>query len=265
VTTAAGRWRERLQALRIPPEIVASAPTSPYGFSVELFSRLADEAVAAPLNPSARRAAEALPRQGELLDVGCGAGAASLPLAGRAGLVVGVDESPVLLAAFAERAEAAGVDHIAIEGRWPDVADRAPAADVVVCRHVVYNVPDLAPFLVRLTDHARIRVVVHLPLAHPLAWMVPYWQRLHGYDMPAGPTADDFAAVAAEAGMEAEVERWNEPFLHDRGGVDELVDFLRRRLCLPADRDGDLRRALDDIGLPRVRPVVTAWWEGAAR
>ncbi|HCO03571.1 MAG TPA: SAM-dependent methyltransferase, partial [Actinobacteria bacterium] len=42
-------------------------------------------------------------------DVGCGAGAASLPLAGRAGRLVGVDSSGPMLVAFLDRASAAGV------------------------------------------------------------------------------------------------------------------------------------------------------------
>jgi SAM-dependent methyltransferase len=265
--SAADRWRDKLQARAIPAAIAAAAPESPYGFPVDVFSRIADEAMAGPLDRSAQPAGEALPERGELLDVGCGAGAASLPLAGRPGLVgrlTGVDESRPLLDAFAARATRLGIDHHEVQGRWPEVAGDVAEADVVVCRHVAYNVPDLGPFVRRLTDHARRRVVLHLTLEHPLAWMAPYWERLHGLPAADGPTLDDAVAVAAEAGIDVALETWEESFDRAAGTVGERLDFLRRRLCLHPDRDGELRAALDDFGMPRVRPVATLWWPGTA-
>ncbi len=265
MTSAAARWRTRLEAGAIPESILARAPASPYGFPVEVFSRIADEAVAGPLDPSARRADEALPDRGVVLDVGCGAGSASLPLAPRAARLIGVDESAGLLDAFSARAGRLGVDHVEVNGRWPDVAGVVAPADVVVCRHVAYNVPDLDPFLRRLTDHARRRVVLHLPAEHPLAWMAPYWRRLHAVAVPDGPTLADAVAVAAEAGIDAEIERWDEPFDRAHGTREEQMAFLRRRLCLSDDRDDELRAALAEFGLPLVRPVATVWWPGTAR
>ena len=44
------------------------------------------------------------------MDVGCGGGRSSLPLAPRATRIVGVDENPALLARFGQAAEEAGVD-----------------------------------------------------------------------------------------------------------------------------------------------------------
>src|SRR5579884_298490 len=104
---AATRWRESLAAWAIPEPILHAAPESPWGFPAEIFTRRAD-ALAAVSTPSTRRALEALPLGGATLDVGCGAGAASLPLAARAGRLMGVDPSPALLDAFRERAEARG-------------------------------------------------------------------------------------------------------------------------------------------------------------
>jgi SAM-dependent methyltransferase/GNAT superfamily N-acetyltransferase len=262
--TAVDRWREQLESWAIPADILARAPASPYGFSVDVFSRIADDAVARPPDVAARRALEVLADGDVVLDVGCGAGAAGLPLASRAGRLVGVDESPDLLAAFAVRAERLGVDHLEVRGRWPDIAGEVPAADVVVCRHVAYNVPDLDPFLARLTDHARRRVVLHLTTEHPLAWTTPYWERLHGVGRPAGPTVEDAVAVAREVAVEPSEERWSEPFDLGDATLDDQVAFLGRRLCLGQDRDEELRRALAEIGVPGPRPVATLWWPGTA-
>src|SRR5689334_115022 len=97
--TAAEYWKQALATWAIPPEILAAAPESPWGYPTALFTRRA-EAALAQRTPSAEVALAALPEGGVVLDVGCGAGAASLPLASRAGTLIGVDPSADLLAAF---------------------------------------------------------------------------------------------------------------------------------------------------------------------
>src|SRR5256885_596520 len=104
--SAAQGWRRALADWAIPEEILAAAPESPWTFPVELFARRADAAPDAP-TVSNRKALEALHEGGAVLDVGCGAGAASLPLARRAGMLTGVDSSDGMLEAFRERAERA--------------------------------------------------------------------------------------------------------------------------------------------------------------
>jgi len=268
--TAAARWREALDSWAIPKEILDAAPESPWGCPVELFARRAD--AARPPSPTDERARESLPEGGTVLDVGCGAGAASMPLAGRASRLVGVDGSAGMLEAFRERAEAAGVAADTIEGTWPGVARATPAADVVVCSHVVYNVPDAPPFARALTEHARRRVVVELMRVHPVSNLNDLWVRFHGLERPTRPTADDYVAVLREAGIEPERTDWEVRDWH--GGFtspDDLVAFVRRRLCLTADRDPDVWEAIrgrvierdGTFGLPP-RPNVTLWWQGSA-
>lgn len=254
-------WDEALAGWAIPEVVLAAAPECPYGFGVGLFDRLADEAMRVE-TPSRRRAREALPDGGTVLDVGCGGGAASLSLAPRVSRAVGVDQQEDMLEAFAARADQLGVAHEEIVGRWPDVADGTPDADVVVCHHVLYNVGSLEPFARALTAHALRRVVVEMTAAHPLAWLHPLWQRLHGLDRPTRPTVDDAVAALRELGLAVELERWDEPSPWRRFG-DEITAFVRRRLCLGPDRDPDIRAALEEVGLPDHRPVATLWWPPA--
>ena len=272
-TGALERWREQLDGWAIPAEILAAAPESPWGFPVGLFRSRAERAGSAPATPSNREAARCLPAGGTVLDVGAGGGAASLPLAASAGRLVAVDESAGMVASFLAAAEAAGVPAEAVEGRWPEVAGRVGPADVVVCHHVLYNVPDLAPFATALTGHARRRVVAELTERHPLVGLAPLWRRFHGLERPAGPGADDAVAALEAVGLAVDRQDWES---RDRFGFDdfdELVAFTRRRLCLPAERDPEIAEALLEQGTHQVdgvwvsgqpRRVTTLSWPGSA-
>ena len=272
-TGALERWREQLDGWAIPEEILAAAPESPWGFPVGLFRSRARRAGSRPATPSNLEAARHLPTGGSVLDVGAGGGAASLPLAALAGMLVAVDESPDMVAAFLAAAAAAGVPAEGVEGRWPEVAGRVGPADVVVCHHVLYNVADLAPFADALTGHARRRVVAELTERHPLAGLAPLWRRFHNLDRPSGPGADDAVAALEALGLQVARQDWES---RDRFGFDdfdELVAFTRRRLCLPASRDPEVAAALLEEGTHQVdgvwvsgqpRRVATLSWPGSA-
>lgn len=269
--TAAERWAAGLNEWAIPPEILARAEASPWEFPPGVFERRADRS-AQVLTPSTRAALEALPQAGGVLDVGCGAGAASLPLAGRASLLAGVDVDPRMLGEFRARAGAAGVRVVAVEGRWPEVCDRVPAVDVAVCHHVAYNVPTLAAFARGLTEKARARAVLELTLVHPRAHLNELWRRFHGLARPTRPTADDAEAVLREAGFDVHREDWTpaEPTTWF-DSIDEAVAWTARALCLRSERHAELRRLLEP-SLLRIdgmlaqppRPRATIWWPGAA-
>jgi SAM-dependent methyltransferase len=266
---AADRWAAELGEWGIPPEILAAAPESPWGFSTDLFARRARSAAAD--SPSARFALEALPQGGTILDVGCGAGAASLPLAAKAGALIGVDSAPAMLDAFRTLTDQRGVEAVLIQGEWPDVADLTPPADVVVCHHVFYNAPDLAGFVARLTDHARGRVVVELTRVHPRKSRNPLWLRFHGLRRPEGPTADDAVAVLRELGLEPERIDWDNPGGTALGSLDDLVASVRKELCLTVDRDPEIAEAVRDWAVQRdgswsfpPTPLVTLHWPGTA-
>ncbi|MFI5065521.1 MAG: SAM-dependent methyltransferase, partial [Streptosporangiales bacterium] len=162
-------------------------------------------------------------------------------------------------------------------GRWPDVAAETPVADLVTCHHVLYNAPDLGPFIDALTGHARRQVVVEMTAAHPLASLNPLWLHFHGLRRPEGPTAADVLAILDAMGLRAGHTEWNRPGEADYTTMRELVDVTRRRLCLPPERAAEVEAALQvtprerglsgdqpaDLGTSG-RAVVTIWWEGAA-
>jgi SAM-dependent methyltransferase len=244
----------------IGDELVVAAPQSPYFFDPAVFIAAADDSLARMKDTvSDAVAREALPAAATVLDVGVGAGAASLRLADRAGHLVGVDSSHELLNEFVVKADRLGVACTAVEGRWPDVAETTPLADVVVCHHVVYNVADLAAFAAALTAHASQRVVVELTAKHPMAWMAPYWQAIHGVTQPDEPTVDDALAVLAEMGIPYSQRRWWRA-LQMIGECDgEATARVARRLCLAANRHDELGHLLATMPPPAQREGVTEW------
>lgn len=255
------RWSQQLEAWAIPETVLAAAPESPWGFPPELFARSAQRALADPeLTPSRRRATEAIPPAGSVLDVGAGGGAASLPLSPPAGALIAVDESRAMLDVFAEAAGRRGVHHTEIVGRWPDVAPSTPTAAVVVCHHVVYNVGDLAPFLAALDDHAERRVVVELTDRHPQSDLSPLWKSIHGIDRPTRPTAADALEVAAALGYDVHAERFERPSIWRHAPRDGAVAFARRRLCVGPEHDTEIGAYLDLAADPP-RQLVTLWWD----
>ncbi|MGH9101517.1 MAG: class I SAM-dependent methyltransferase [Acidimicrobiales bacterium] len=257
---AARAWAASLQEWALPEEILASARESPWGFPTELF------AVPEVLSdtPSRRRALEVLPPGGSVLDVGAGGGAASLALVPPAGSVVGVDQSREMLGAFAAAARERHVPWVTVLGSWPEAAPGTDPADVVVCHHVLYNVPAIAPFLQALTDHAKDRVVVEVTAVHPQASLNLLWQRFWGLPRPGGPTAEDALAVARELGLDAGMERFERPPRGAHLALEARVAFVRRRLCLSEEADGEVARLLEEAGPEEPTATVCLWWGGRA-
>ena len=146
-------------------------------------------------------------------------------------------------------------------------------ADVVVAGHVFYNIPALEPFARAMDAHARVRVVVELSERHPLDWMRDLWLRFHGLQRPEGPTVDDAVAVLDDLGFTTGREDRSVAGGSGGGGFEsreDAIHSIRKRLCLPAERDTEIADALGarlreihglwDVG-PEERTVVTLWWD----
>lgn len=255
-------WAAQLAGWAIPDEILAQASADPWKLTPNLFPP-SDPAAGPPDDPSFRTAREALGDGGTVIDVGVGSGAASLRLAPLATLVTGVDVSEEMLKAFTVAAKERGVKSRFFEGRWPDNGRAVPPADVVVCHHAFYNVPDLAAFALALTSHARRRVVVELGQRHPISGTNPLWARFWGLERPERPVADDAVSVMVEAGIDAQVEREERgPWRSARDPM--WVEHVTRRLCLPPEREAEVAEALAELPEAGPRVAVTLWWDGAA-
>jgi SAM-dependent methyltransferase len=263
-------WRDQLAGWAIPERITAAVADSPWRLATGTFARRAQSQIANASGFSYETAFAALDPPGSVLDVGAGAGAASLPLAPRTTELTAVDANEAMLASLTELAQPLGLPVRTAVGSWPRVASTVPVADVVVCHHVLYNVPDLADFALALHGHARRRVVVELTARHPLGALNPLWRVMHDLDRPDGPTAEDAVAVLRSVDLAPAARYWARPPRPEYPSFAELLSVTRQRLCLPPEREGELESALLDLGVDPTHPrdlpppddrVATLWWD----
>jgi SAM-dependent methyltransferase len=261
--TAAARWTELLNGWGLPQAIVEQAPESPWGHEPRRFA--VDESLDRDTT-SARWAREVLPpTSGTVVDVGCGGGRSSLTLAPPASELIGVDRSGAMLDEFVDAATAAGVARRTVHGSWPDVAAQTPLADVVVCHHVLFDVQDVVPFVLALSDHAYLAVVVEIPTRHPMSAWSPAFRHFWQLERPDGPTHRDLVAVLDELGLQPEFTtspRATPPAY--AADPEVLVSTTRRRLCLGADRDDEVAEWLATNPPPWPDTVATIRWPGTA-
>ena len=258
----ADTWRELLRRSAVPQAIIDASPEPDVSLAPERFRWKPEEDALQPVRPSRRRALEALPEGGSVLDVGVGGGASSLGLVPEVGLIVGVDPMEGMLESFQASAYEAGVATKAVLGSWPEVAGQVEAADVAVCHHALYRVAEIEEFLEALTDHASARVVVEVSDRSPLSALDPLWKSIHGLDRPDWSVADELQAVltAMELGVERE-DMVLPP--RDQEVTTQLVEFCRRRLHAGPDRDEEIERWLRTRE-PSEHRVVALWWPGRA-
>ena len=252
--TAAQEWAESLASWAIPANILDQAPESPWIHPPAMFT--VPDVITD--TPSHLRAREVMPSS--VLDVGCGGGIAAFALTPPAQHVIGVDHQQAMLDMFEANAQERGVEATTVFGDWPEAAQRTPHADVVVCHHVAFNVPGIAAFLISLSEHAGKRVVLELPVTHPLSSLTPAWEHFWALGRPSEPTAQLLLEVARECGFSANIKEWASPLGRPQPFEDQ-VRHLRIRLCLPAERDEEIAEFLRAHPAPTQRELATIWWD----
>jgi SAM-dependent methyltransferase len=255
----AGKWRADLQAWAIPQVILDQASEPPWAHPVAMFTVTGE----VPDSISHQRAREVLPVNGSVLDVGSGGGRASMAITPPAGTLIAVDHQQEMLQEFSAAAQAKGVVSHTYVGDWPAVADQVPEVDVVVCHHVAYNVPDIVPFLAALNDHARLRVVIEVPMTHATSNLNALWKKFWDLDRPTQPTPYLLQSIALALGYPAVLDIWTDETWGQRVDMPEAdrVRQARIRLCLTEDRDAEVAAALLAQEDARPREIATLWWD----
>ena len=255
--SAAERWARELADWAVPPAILEAAPRRPFVFTPEMFA--APPPGAPNTSTTTRRALEALPSDGSVLDVGCGGGAAAFALAPPAGRLIGTDRQADMVELFLQTAAERGIEASGHIGSWPDIAPEVPDADVAVCHNVLYNAPDIVAFARALDSHAGRRVVIEITHLHPQEVRKPLWRHFWDLDRPDGPSAEVAAAALREAGIHVNVEESQATVRDSDRAKPVEAAFWCRQLCLPPDREPEVAELIADIVFPTER--VALWWD----
>lgn len=254
--TAAEKWKLDLDSWAIPKEILDQAEEEPWTHAPALFA-LPDEISD---TPSHRIAKEALSANGSVLDIGCGGGVATFAIAKSGNHVIGVDHQAEMLEMYMQNAKSRSIDSEIYEGFWPAIADQVPIADVVTVHHVAYNVGDIEPFLRALDSHANKRVIIELPLVHPMTSASAGWEHFWNLIRPTSPNADDLLEVLNEMGISAQMEKFSADFPLEQSAED-IAERTRVRLCLSSSRLDEVKEFLKEHPFATKRDLVVIWWD----
>jgi SAM-dependent methyltransferase len=253
---ASEAWSLALSEWSIPKEILDQAPESPWIHPAALFN-IPD---VIEMTPAHKLARELMPESGTVLDIGCGGGLAAFATTPPAIKVIGVDHQEDMLEMFESNAKKRGVNAQTFLGFWPAVADEVPMADVVTVHHVVYNVSEIVPFITALNSHARKRVVIEMPVEHPLSTMRAAWKHFWNLDRPTKPTPDDLMAVLVEMGITARIKYFTGEMRNEKA-LEDATKFMRIRLCLPIEKEGEVRDFFANEKLSSARELAVIYWD----
>jgi SAM-dependent methyltransferase len=132
-----------------------------------------------PLGPNLEVIASYIEADDVIIDVGGGGGRISLPLALRCREVINVEPSPAMGMGFRRNAAGAGISNARIiEGEWPSVD--APAGSVALVNHVTYLTREIVPFIKKLEQAGRRRVLITVNSVPPPSLQRVLYQLVHG-------------------------------------------------------------------------------------
>lgn len=249
MTTAFDAWREQIEAHERDAAAFGGGHGHGHGHGHRAFSR-ANRALDPwrTDDPVLNGLYALLAADADILDVGGGAGRYALPLATRARHVTVVEPSADSVEMLTSRAAEAGLANVtAISEAWEDA--EAPAADMVLCSLVLHHVPDAVPFVTKMQEYAKDRVVLVEMMETPGALEIPFFERVYGSaptPLPGLPSVldvlwamdifPDVTMVSADAAV-LETDR------------DAALDQLRGRLSVRegTETDDRLLAAADEL------------------
>ena len=184
----------------------------------------------------------------EVLDVGGGAGRFALSLATCAKRVTVVDPSAESLDLLRSRMAEFGIANVtAIQERWEDA--EIPRADVTFSSLVLHHVLEAAPFVRKLEERARDRVVILEMVETPGSVAVPFYEQVYGRSPTPLPGVPKLLNLLWAMDIFPDVNMLSPeiPVLGtDRSSA---LEYLQRMLGVNegTEADGRLRAAADEL------------------
>lgn len=184
----------------------------------------------------------------EVLDVGGGAGRFALPLATRAKSVTVVDPSAESLDLLRTRVAEFGFTNLtAVQERWEEA--EVPSGDVVLCSWALHHVVEAAPFVRKLEESARDRVVILEMMATPVSQMAPFYERVHGKSLTPLPGVQDLLNLLWAMDIFPDVTMVSPEVPVLGKDLSSTLEKLRGMLAVEEGTDADdrLRAAADEL------------------
>ena len=184
----------------------------------------------------------------EVLDVGGGAGRFALPLATRAKRVTVVERSEDSLELLKCSAAEAGITNISIiHESWEDA--QPPMADMVLCSLVIHHVPEVVPFVSKLQDHAKNRVVMLEMNETPGSIDQPFYEKIYGSALTPLPGLARVMEVLWALDIYPDVKMTRPEPVVVASDRDAAIDHMRQRMGIEeaTAEDERLRAAADEL------------------
>ena len=184
----------------------------------------------------------------EVLDVGGGAGRFALSLATRAKHVTVVDASDESLDLLRSRVTEFGITNVtAVHERWEDA--EVPTADVALCSWVLHHVQEAAPFVRKLEEHVRDRVIVMEMVETPGSLAVPFYERVYGMNFTPLPGVPKLLNLLWEMEIFPDVRMVSPEIPVLDADRDSALEKLRGMLAVEEGSEADerLRTAADEL------------------
>jgi hypothetical protein len=220
-----------------------------------------------PLGPNLAVIASYIEADDVVIDVGGGAGRISLPLALRCRELINVEPSPTMAMGFRTNAAGAGISNTRIiEAEWPD-AD-APAGSVALVNHVTYLTREIVPFIKKLEQAGRRRVLITVTSVPGPSIQRVLYQLVHGEAEEVVPGHVELINAIWELGILPDIRvlpQATVPFTPAPGREAAIAGAISR---FPGEQWGwwslgsDLERRLRSILKARFDELFTAGPEG---
>jgi len=186
-------------------------------------------------DPFFRRVRGSVTNDSTVIDVGAGTGRHTLALAPLVARVTAVEPSPAMRAFLQIDVDAQALTNVfTVPAEWLG-ADVEPA-DFVICSHVLYPIADIVPFVRKLAESAKRRVLVYLRV-DPLPTDMGLWAEFYGVPLQLQPTHMDLVNALVQLGIVPDVEIGEHRFTWTFATMDEAVAQVRNSLCLREDDD----------------------------
>ncbi len=178
-----------------------------------------------------------------VLDVGCGEGSVTIPIAKRVKKVIGLDSSPKMLEFLEKRANDSNIDNIETilrpieEIKYEDIGD----VDVVVCSRSLNGIVPIREVLSELNKIANKYVFITI-FGPENKKIEKDFDRELGIKTEDFPDYNYFFNILFNMGIYANIERFDLNNYREYDSIDEAIDNGKFRLDLYSDEEKNLLR-----------------------